>query len=91
LKPGGTLVIIGIPGIDHISFPIHSLRRKEITVKNIRRQNRCTHKAIALLETEINNFGELVTHRFPIEQTQQAFDLVADYRDGVMKAVIKLP
>ena len=88
LKPGGTLVIIGIPGIDYISFPMHSLRRKEITVKNIRRQKRCTRKAITLLGNAINNFEPFVTHRFSLEQTPEAFDLVAKYRDGVMKAVI---
>jgi L-iditol 2-dehydrogenase len=88
LKPGGTLVIIGIPGIDHIPFPMHLLRRKEITIKNIRRQNKCTQKAIKLLDTAINKFDALVTHRFPLEQTQCAFDLVANFSDGVMKAVI---
>jgi L-iditol 2-dehydrogenase len=88
LKPGGTLVIIGIPDIDHISFPVHSLRRKEITVKNIRRQNKCTQKAITVLDTALKKIDTLVTHRFPLEQAPEAFDLVANYRDGVMKAVI---
>jgi L-iditol 2-dehydrogenase len=30
----------------------------------------------------------MVTHRFPFEKTKEAFDLVADYHDGVMKAMI---
>jgi L-iditol 2-dehydrogenase len=30
----------------------------------------------------------MVTHRFPFDLTKEAFDLVADYRDGVMKAMI---
>jgi len=90
LKPGGTLAIIGIPETDIIPFPMHSLRRKEITVKNIRRQNKCTRKAITLLDTAIKDFGPLVTHRFSLEQTPEAFDLVASYRDGVMKAVVML-
>ncbi|MBN2200810.1 alcohol dehydrogenase catalytic domain-containing protein, partial [bacterium] len=34
LKPGGTLALIGIPEQDTISFPIHELRRKEITLLN---------------------------------------------------------
>jgi L-iditol 2-dehydrogenase len=90
LKPGGTLLIIGIPETDALSFPMHSLRRKEITVKNIRRQNRCTQKAIDLLNAAGKSFDALVTHHFPIEQTPSAFDLAANYRDGVMKAVITL-
>jgi threonine dehydrogenase-like Zn-dependent dehydrogenase len=32
----------------------------------------------------------LITHRFPMERTQEAFDLVAGYGDGVIKAVIEV-
>jgi threonine dehydrogenase-like Zn-dependent dehydrogenase len=30
----------------------------------------------------------MVTHRFPFARTKEAFDLVAEYSDGVMKAMI---
>jgi len=33
---------------------------------------------------------DMVTHRFPLQDTGRAFDLVANYRDGVMKAMIEL-
>jgi L-iditol 2-dehydrogenase len=88
LKPGGTLVLIGIPDDDEIVFPIHELRRKEITVLNIRRQAGCTQKAIDLLEQRIIGMDAMATHRFPLEETGCAFELVAGYRDGVMKAMI---
>jgi len=32
----------------------------------------------------------MATHHFRLEQTQEAFDLVANYKDGVMKAIISL-
>ncbi len=32
--------------------------------------------------------GNMVTHRFPFVRTKEAFDLVAGYHDGVMKAMI---
>lgn len=88
LKPGGHLVIVGITEVDEISFPIHELRRKEITIINIRRQVHCTQKAIDLLATKKVNMDAMVTHSFSIEETQKAFDLVANYEDGVMKAMI---
>ncbi len=88
LKPGGSLVLIGIPETDDISFPIHELRRKEITVINIRRQVHCTQKAIDLLALRRIEMDAMVTHRFPLEKTAQAFELVANYREGVMKAMI---
>lgn len=90
LKPGGNLVITGIPETDEISFPIHELRRKEITIINIRRQNNCTQKAIDLISSKKVNVDSMVTHHFKLEETQKAFDLVASYGDGVMKAIITL-
>jgi len=90
LKPGGTLVIVGITETDDVVFPIHELRRKEITILNIRRQAHCTQKAIDLLATGRVRMDSMVTHRFPMEETQQAFDLVAKYRDGVMKAMVEV-
>ena len=32
----------------------------------------------------------MVTHRFPFEQTQDAFDVAASYTDGVLKAMIDI-
>jgi L-iditol 2-dehydrogenase len=90
LKPGGSLVIVGITETDKIYFPIHELRRKEITVINIRRQAHCTQKAIDLLDQRQVNMDSMATHHFLLEETQKAFDLVANYKEGVMKAMISL-
>jgi hypothetical protein len=32
----------------------------------------------------------MATHKFKLDETQEAFKLVADYRDGVIKALIQL-
>jgi len=88
LKPGGILVVVGIPELDEIPFPMHELRRKELTILNIRRQAHCTQKAIDLLADRRLNLDAMVTHRFSLEQTQQAFELVSRYQDGVIKAMI---
>jgi L-iditol 2-dehydrogenase len=90
LRPGGTLILIGIPRFDRISFAIDLIRRKEITIVNIRRQNHCTQKAIDLIASGQVDLDFMITHRFSFEETQAAFDLVADYRDGVVKAMIHL-
>jgi len=89
LKPGGKAIIVGIPRVDRISFGIDNLRRKEITVVNIRRQNKCLQSAIDLMACEKANVDFMITHRFKLKQAKQAFDLVASYNDGVIKALIK--
>lgn len=90
LKPGGTLLIVGIPTEDEVTLPIHELRRKEITILNIRRQAHCTRKAIDLLAGGLVNMDGMATHHFPLEEIASAFELVSGYRDGVIKAMITL-
>jgi len=90
LEPGGRLVLIGSPRTERVSFDIDRIRRKEITITNIRRQNKCTQKAIDLIASGEVNADFMITHRFGLEQTKKAFDLVAGYRDGVIKAMISL-
>ena len=90
LKPGGSLLIVGIPREKRLTFDIAKARRKELTFFNIRRQNNCVQPAIDLIADKKINADFLITHPFPLNQTPQAFDLVADYRDGVIKAMINL-
>jgi L-iditol 2-dehydrogenase len=90
LKPGGKLMLVGIPRLERVSFSIDKIRRKEITIVNVRRQNECTQTAIDLIADGKINVDFMITHRFKLEQTQQAFDMVAEYRDGVIKALIEL-
>ena len=90
LKPGGRLMLIGIPREDRISLSIDKIRRKEVTIVNVRRQNKCTQAAIDLLASGKVDADFMVTHRFGMEQTKDAFELVAEYRDGVVKAMIQM-
>jgi len=90
LKPGGKLMLIGIPRTQRVSFNIDYIRRKEITIINVRRQNRCTQACIDLIASGKIRPEFMITHRFELEQTRRAFDMVADYRDGVIKALIEL-
>lgn len=88
LKPGGKLMFIGIPTVDHIAFCMDLMRRKEICVQNVRRQNECVQKTLDWMHDKTFDASPLVTHRFKFSETEEAFKLVADYRDGVVKAMI---
>jgi L-iditol 2-dehydrogenase len=88
LKPGGKLILIGIPEFDRWSFSADKARRKEITIINIRRQNHCTEKTLGMMSKGVVDGSAMITHRFPFTNISQAFDLVANYQDGVMKAMI---
>jgi L-iditol 2-dehydrogenase len=88
LAPGGTLVVVGIPEVDRVSFDINALRRKEIDIINVRRQNDQTARAIEILGSGQLDLDPVVTHDFGRSESGAAFDIVANYRDGVSKALI---
>lgn len=88
LKPGGKLMIIGIPEFSRWSFSVDKLRHKEITIQNVRRQVDCVEPALELMEKGEVDVSRMPTHRFHFRDVKKAFDLVTAYKDGVMKAMI---
>lgn len=90
VKPGGKIMIIGIPEFDNWSLRADKMRRKEITTINVRRQNHCVEEAIQMIASNTVDVSNMVTHRFRLEHAQRAFELVTVYGDQIMKAMIDI-
>lgn len=88
LKPGGKLMIIGIPEPERISFHVDKSRHKELCIQHVRRQNEALQPALDMMAQGEISVDAMVTHRFTLKEAGEAFELVAGYRDGVMKAMI---
>ena len=81
-------MLVGIPPDAKYSFNMDLMRRKEITVINVRRQNHCVDEAIELVKSGKIDVEKMVTHHFRPEETAKAFDMVEGYKDEVIKAMI---
>ena len=88
LKPGGTLVVVGIPLDERVSFASGKLRRREIRVQSVRRQNKCLEKAVAMIHTGRIKVDFLATHYFKLDEAREAYETAAERRDGVIKALV---
>ena len=88
LKPGGTLVVVGIPLETRVSFDSSKVRRKEIRVQNVRRQNRCLERAVGMIHAARIKPDFLATHLFPLDQAREAYETAAARRDGILKAIV---
>jgi threonine dehydrogenase-like Zn-dependent dehydrogenase len=66
------------------------MRRRELTLVNIRRQCDCLEPALELIRRRRVAVAPLITHRFPLGEAGRAFELVARYGDGVVKAMLTL-
>jgi len=89
LGPGGRMIMVGIPSTPRWGFDADLVRRREIAMLNVRRQNECMEPAIRLAEAHREELDSLVTHRFPLARCGDAFELVAHRREGVLKALVE--
>jgi L-iditol 2-dehydrogenase len=87
-RPGGRVVVVGIPPTNRHSFSAAEARRKGLTVAWSRRA-KATHmlRAIELVDHGLVSLEGLITATYPLDQGARAFDeLVA--REG-LKIVVR--
>lgn len=86
-RPGGRVLLVGIPFPDVTTFTASNARRKGLTLQLCRRMKFTYPRAIQLVEQGLVDVRSLVTHRFPLSQAEQAFR-TAQARDG-LKVIIE--
>ena len=88
VRPGGRVVVVGIPASEHTSVPASVARRKGIAIQWCRRTRRSDFaEAIDLLATGTIEVGSLISHRFSLDDAAEAFRVLADQRG--LKVVIQ--
>ncbi len=86
VRPGGKVILVGIPADDRTAFMASTARRKGLTLKLVRRMKLTYPRAIALVNDGQVNIRDLVTHVLPLERASEAFAIAAR-REG-LKVVI---
>jgi L-iditol 2-dehydrogenase len=76
-RPGGRVVLGGIPSDDQTTFQASVARRKGLTIAMVRRMKDVYPRAIKLAAAKRVDLAPLVTHRFPLEKAQDAFGAAA--------------
>jgi L-iditol 2-dehydrogenase len=87
VRPGGRVVLVGIPSGDRTSFPAAVARRKGLTIAMARRMNDAYPRVITLAASGRVDLATLVTHRFGVTEAAEAMRTAAR-RDG-LKVVIQ--
>jgi L-iditol 2-dehydrogenase len=89
-RVGGMIVVAGIPSDDTMTFAASTTRRKGLTIKLVRRMKHTYPRAIRLVHKGIVDVKSLATHTFPLERIQEAFEMVAIYDGGVLRAMVQV-
>ena len=88
VQPRGRVVLVGIPEGDRTSFPAAAARRKELTLQLSRRMaSDDLTDAIALAGSGAIDLSGLISHRYPLDQAAEAFEML-DSRRG-LKVIVQ--
>ncbi|MCS6826558.1 MAG: alcohol dehydrogenase catalytic domain-containing protein [Caldilinea sp.] len=85
---GGRLVLVGIPGPDKLEMKHSTARRKGLTIRLSRRMKHVYPRAVKLWASGAVDLTGVVSHRFPLERTPEAYALNEQYADNVVKIII---
>jgi L-iditol 2-dehydrogenase len=77
VRPGGRVVLAGIPDGDRTSFRASAARRKGLTIAMSRRMNETYPRAIALAASGRVDLASLVTLSLPLAAAPEAFERAA--------------
>ena len=88
VRPGGRVVLVGIPAGNRTEFAAGAARRKEVSLLHCRRMLPSDlTRAIHLASTGALRLSPLITHRYSVSQAPEAFAALADRRG--LKVIVK--
>jgi len=87
---GGMVVMVGICPQQPIQTDVTDARRKELVIKHCRRFCHDFPRAIAIAESGAVDLDRVATHRFGLDDLDDGFEIVKNYRDGVIKATVRI-
>jgi L-iditol 2-dehydrogenase len=88
VRKGGRVAIIGIP-LENATLPMPRTVLDEIDVVGVRATAGEMPRAIELAATGRIRLGELVTHRFALEDFADAYATFTERRDGALKVIVR--
>jgi L-iditol 2-dehydrogenase len=88
-RNAGRVALTGIHSTPLVAMDGSAMRRKELTIFNVRRSNGETGEALELLHSDPEWFRPLLTHTRPMDRIDEAFAIASQYRDGVGKMIVR--
>lgn len=87
-RPGGRLVMVGIPGDDRLVFQHSTVRRKGLSIIMSRRMKHTYPRAIRLADTGMVDLEDLISHHVELDEVASAFASNVAYETGILKIIV---
>ena len=88
VRKGGRVAVIGIP-MEEAVVPLQRIVLDEIDVVGVRAAAGEMPHAIALAAAGRIRLGELITHRFSLEEFRAAYETFTERREGALKVIVR--
>ena len=89
VRNAGRVALTGIHSTPSVVLDGSAMRRKELTLLNVRRSNHEAHEALDLLRARPERLAPLLTHARDLDRIDDAFMIASGYRDGVGKMIVR--
>lgn len=90
VRPGATVVLVGMPPGDSAEININDLIVREITLRPIFRYNNTFPTGVNLLASGAVDVKPLISRRFQLEEVPAAFEYVVANRETCVKAIVEI-
>jgi len=90
VRPGGKVVVVGIPHPDDVTFDSTVPRRKELTVYFSRRSRNTLEDCVHLVETGKVDLTAFPVKQFTLDETPEAFKAAERREPGMLRAVVRV-
>jgi L-iditol 2-dehydrogenase len=90
VRRGGKISLLGFYEDSKVSgFPLTQVALSEIMIRGSRANPNVSEDVIRLFEKGILSGEKIVTHRFPLERYEEAFQTFVSRKDGAIKVVVE--
>lgn len=84
----GKVGVVAYPKAPASQEALYYMVKNQITVQGVRANPNCSQPLLDLISQGAVNARALVTHAFPLEDIEQAFDTFVNHKDGAVKVVL---
>ncbi|MCX7729680.1 MAG: NAD(P)-dependent alcohol dehydrogenase, partial [Candidatus Caldatribacterium sp.] len=89
-RRGGKVVLVGLPSATHFDFGVIKILDKELDVLGVFRYANMYKGCVDLVNNGRVNLKTLITHRFPLEKTQEALLFAHEHKAESIKVMVNL-
>jgi L-iditol 2-dehydrogenase len=89
MRRGGAIAVIGLPPDDAVTYRMNTVVDKELSIRGVFRYANTYPAGIRLVASRLYPLDTVITHRLPLAETREVFDLLLEHKEQAIKVIIE--